>query len=152
MVSPSLVGEKVKLYQASCVALAAFSKPNGVLLRGKSGSGKSDLALRLIDRGARLVADDCVYLTRKGDCLTAAAPPAISGKLEVFGLGIIDLPRLSFTKLRLVVDLATEENLERMPEHKTVRLCGVELPLFRLAPAEPSAPIKVERALARLAP
>jgi len=64
-----------------------------VLLRGPSGSGKSDLALRLIDDGARLIADDQTHLAKKGHALIATPPPAIAGMIEVRGIGVVKLPR-----------------------------------------------------------
>ncbi|MGE3652127.1 MAG: HPr kinase/phosphorylase, partial [Reyranellaceae bacterium] len=73
---------------ATCVALPE----GGVLLRGDSGAGKSDLALRLIDGGARLVADDRTDLMREGDLLIARAPTSIAGLIEARGLGILRLP------------------------------------------------------------
>ena len=75
----------------------------GVLLRGPSGSGKSDLALRLIDAGARLVADDQTELKRAADGLVARSPAAIAGRIEVRGVGILDVPTVASAPLRLVV-------------------------------------------------
>lgn len=138
------VGEK-KFYQATCVAVGG----KGVLLRGKPGSGKSDLALRLIDRGAKLVGDDCLYLEVRQKGLFASPPSAIAGKLEVRGVGIIELPHLPFAKLRLVVDLAANGDNERIPEPETAEtsLCGVGLPMLSIVPGEASATLKVEQAL-----
>jgi HPr kinase/phosphorylase len=119
----------------------------GVLLRGPSGSGKSDLALRLIDGGARLVADDCARLKLSGGRLIASAPPEIAGRMEVRGLGIMDIETLAETSLRLVVDLVTAGDIERLPRPATAEVLGVDLPLLRLAPFEASAPAKVRAAL-----
>src|SRR5437588_5560986 len=77
----------------------------GVLLRGPSGSGKSDLALRLIDAGARLVADDQTELRRDGDAIIARAPPTIAGMIEVRGLGIVRIEALPAAPVALLVDL-----------------------------------------------
>ena len=86
---------------ASCVAIGK----HGVLLLGKSGAGKSELALRLVDEGARLVADDRTDLFLRGNVLMARAPATIAGLLEVRELGIIAMPYAKATKLALVVQL-----------------------------------------------
>ncbi len=123
----------------------------GVLLRGPSASGKSDLALRLIDDGAGLVADDRTILSRDGDAVVAAAPPAIAGKIEVRGLGIVRLPTPGATPLRLVVELGRPAGVDRLPEAETMSLMGVDLPLLHLSALEASTPAKIRLAL-RLAP
>lgn len=123
----------------------------GVLLRGPPGSGKSDLALRLIDGGAALVADDRVILFENAGTLAAAAPEQAAGKLEIRGLGIVTLPHSPRASLRLVVDLVTPDRIERLPKAAETVLLGVALPVLNLAPFEASAPAKVRLAL-RLAP
>lgn len=120
-----------------------------VLLRGPPGSGKSDLALRLIDGGGRLVADDQVQLDVVGGSLVAGAPPSIAGKIEVRGLGVIDLPEesvLPAANVVLVADLSTGA-VERIPERGHCTLAGIELPVFELRPFEASAAAKVRIAL-----
>lgn len=119
----------------------------GVLLRGPSGSGKSDLALRLIDDGARLVADDRAELTLVGGQVIASAPPVLKGRIEVRGLGIIAVDALAETPLKLVVDLVAPTAVERLPEPATADVIGIRLPVVRLAPFEASAPAKVRAAL-----
>jgi len=123
----------------------------GVLFRGPSGSGKSDLALRLIDGGATLVADDRVILARRDGQLLAAAPETIAGRLEVRGLGIATVPSTGPSPLRLVVDMARPEEVERLPKAAETVILGVVLPVMHLAPFEASAPAKLRLAL-RLAP
>ena len=118
----------------------------GVLLRGNPGSGKSDLALRLIDGGARLVADDRTLLRRDGARLVASAPATIAGRLEVRGVGILTMPSVGEAVLRLVVDLVAPDVVERLPEPRSVALLGLELPLLSLAPFEASAPAKLRLA------
>ena len=88
-------------HSGTCVAVDG----RGVLLRGPSGAGKSDLALRLIDRGAELVADDRVALVSSAGVLTASAPPALRGLMEVRGLGVFRLPYRTSVQLSLVADL-----------------------------------------------
>jgi len=121
----------------------------GVLIEGPSGSGKSDLALRLIDRGALLVADDRTVVTRAGTDLIADVPDRIAGLIEVRGLGLVPLPFVAAVPLWLVVRLG--EAIERLPETATTPIDGVMLPLLRLAALEASAPIKVELAVRALA-
>lgn len=123
----------------------------GVLLTGPSGSGKSDLALRLIDGGARLVADDQTVLTVTGGKLLASAPPVLLGKLEVRGLGIVKLrgPQVvQHAPMHLLVELVAPDRIERLPEPERREMLGVSLPLIRLAPFEASAPAKLRLALA----
>ena len=129
------------LVHGTCVDVAGV----GVLLRGPSGAGKSDLALRLIDGGARLVADDQVALSRDGADVRPAAPATIAGLIEVRGLGPIRLEATPGAPLRLVVDLV-QGPVERMPESEFVDLLGVALPLLRLNPFEASAAAKVRLA------
>lgn len=122
----------------------------GVLLRGPSGSGKSDLALRLIDRGARLVADDQTELTCAAQRLIARAPRSIAGRMEVRGVGILRVPAVPSAPLRLVVDLVAPDRVERLPEPQFCDYLQCSLPLLTLAPFEASAPAKIRLALASL--
>ena len=138
-------GAATMLVHATCVAIDGA----GVLIRGESGAGKSDLALRLIDGGAALVADDQVALERRGDELWARAPEALRGRIEVRGVGIVELPALDAAKLVLAVDLADPETIERLPESGCETLCGAALPRLALAPFEASAPAKLRLAAAR---
>jgi len=121
-------------------------KGMAVLLIGPPGAGKSDLALRLIDRGALLVADDQVDIARIRAGLVASPPSAIAGKLEVRGLGIITMPFARSVPLILLVDLASCP--ERLPLPVSRELLRVSVPLLALSPFEASAPLKLERAVA----
>jgi len=131
------------ILHASCVAIGG----RGVLLTGASGSGKSDLALRLIDRGAALVADDGVVVVAREGRLHARSGPNIEGQLEVRGLGILAFPALDEAPLALVI--ALDQPVQRMPDELLpVRVIeGLTLPLIALDPFEASAPVKVEKAL-----
>jgi hypothetical protein len=118
----------------------------GVLLRGESGSGKSDLALRLIDRGATLVSDDYTQIRVADGRLLAAAPATIAGKIEVRGVGILDLACLNDVTLCLVAEL--DRRPERLPDGPfAAALAGTVIPAVALAALEPSAPLKLEAAL-----
>ncbi len=122
-----------------------------VLLRGPSGSGKSDLALRLIDGGARLVADDQTLLRRVGSRVVATAPAAIAGLLEVRGVGLVRIDVAEAAPLVLIADLVLSGGVERMPDQRVETILGVAVPAFELAPFEASAPAKLRllrRALA----
>jgi serine kinase of HPr protein (carbohydrate metabolism regulator) len=131
------------LLHATAVAIDG----RGVLLRGASGAGKSDLALRLIDAGARLIADDQSELHRRGDSIIARAPATIAGLVEVRGIGIIRLDALAEAPVALLVDLVAPESLERLPARRSERVLGLDLPLIALAPFEASAPAKLRLAL-----
>ena len=132
-----------QLLHATCLALDGC----GVLLRGPSGSGKSDLALRLIDEGARLVADDQTRLKVVEGRLLARAPDSIAGQLEVRGLGIQQVPALSETGVDLIVDLVEPGAVERLPDMQSETLLSVELPRIALDPFAASAPLKLRLAL-----
>ena len=123
---------------------------DGILLRGPSGSGKSDLALRLIDSGATLIADDQTELRRRSGRLEMRAPATLEGLLEVRGLGIVRVPCVQDVPLRLVIDLVRPETIERLPEPRFVELDGLSFPLLELAPFEASAAAKLRLALATL--
>lgn len=137
---------------------AAFGAPAscGVLLLGKSGSGKSDLALRLIQAGAKLVADDRTDLTVSRGRLYAKPPKRIAGLLEVRGVGILKVPYAAQTQVTLVIELGKAG--PRLPETRTFRLpAALRLPpaaappVISLSPFEASAPAKVAAAAAAYA-
>lgn len=124
---------------ASCVAVDGA----GILLRGPSGSGKSDLALRLIEGGAELVADDRVDLRRDGDRLIAAPPPILAGLVEAVGIGPIAVPHRSEVIVALVVDLVPRAAVERLPEPASETLLGIDVPCFNLDAFGASTPAKL---------
>jgi serine kinase of HPr protein (carbohydrate metabolism regulator) len=139
---------------ATCIALRSGRRWRAALLRGPSGSGKSDLALRLIEDGARLVADDRTELVRKGKAVIASSPATIAGLIEARGIGIVKLARdqlVARAPLALLVDLASPERIERLPQQARERLLGVDLPVLALAPFEASAGAKLRLALTRIA-
>ncbi len=133
----------MKLVHASCVAVDGA----GVLIRGPSGSGKSDLSLRLIDEGADLVSDDYCRVSVNDESLTANAPEEIAGKIEVRGLGIVEMPWVSSVPIALVVDLKAKEDIERLPEDTSCIVEGVEVPWVAIDPETISATAKIRLAL-----
>lgn len=139
---PELSSETI---HASCVAIGG----RAVLIEGRSGEGKSDLALRLIDRGAALVSDDQTICLRQEGALLACPPATIAGKIEVRGVGILEMPheeRVPVTLLIAILDAPP-----RFPEdRRTRRVAGIDVPVLALAALEPSAPIKVELALKQI--
>lgn len=130
-------------------ATAIVINGRGILLAGKSGSGKSDLAIRLIDRGAKLVCDDYCDVVDGGDNPLIVAKPAIAGKIELRGVGILKLDYLEKAPLFLVLQL--DQQLERLPvEDRRTHFAGWSVPSFALAPFENSAPLKVEYLLQQM--
>jgi serine kinase of HPr protein (carbohydrate metabolism regulator) len=120
-----------------------------VLITGPSGSGKSDPALRLLDRGFTLVSDDQTLVRRDGDRLIASAPGTIDGKLEVRGIGIVEMEAVGDVPVALLVELTSE--IERLPDVQSERaILGVPVPLVSIDAMTASAPSKVSLALDRM--
>jgi serine kinase of HPr protein (carbohydrate metabolism regulator) len=131
---------------ASTVALDG----RAVLISGPSGSGKSDLALRLLDRGFSLVSDDQTIVKKDGNSLLASAPPTIAGKLEVRGIGIVEVERTENMPVALIVELTSD--IQRLPDDSRERpILGVRVPLITIDAMTASAPSKVVLALDRMA-
>ncbi len=132
----------------TCVAVEG----RGALFRGAPGAGKSDLALRLLERGGKLVADDQVIIEDGGEGLLARAAPRLQGKLEVRGIGILDVAFVEAVPLLALFDLCAPEDVARLPEPVWEELLpGRKIRAFRLAPFEASAPDKVRLTLSALA-
>lgn len=140
---------------ATAIALAG----RGVLIRGPSGSGKSDLALRCLALPVshlspdqfQLIADDRVVLRRATGGIELTCPPAIAGQLEVRGIGIVNVPSASAARLALVADLVPQTRaIERMPEPAAVDILGHRVLGIKLHAFEASAPLKLLLAMTSL--
>ena len=130
---------------ASCVALEG----RAVLITGISGSGKSDLSLRLLDRGFTLVSDDQTIVRKQGGKLIASAPSTITGKLEIRGVGIVTMDTVGDVPVALLVELTSD--VQRLPDDSRERpILGVNLPLVSVDAMTASAASKVALALDRL--
>lgn len=131
-----------ELLHATAVAINGA----GVLITGPSGSGKSDLALRLIDRGAVLISDDGVLLDTAEPLLLLRTAPNIAGMIEMRGIGIVKMPFTDSVPLVLAVRL--DEHSERMPpKSQTMDIAGAAIRFIALSAFEASAPLKIEQAL-----
>jgi serine kinase of HPr protein (carbohydrate metabolism regulator) len=131
-------------------ASTVANEGRAVLLTGPSGSGKSDLALRMLDRGFTLVSDDQTIVKRDGDRLLASPPPNIAGKLEIRGIGIIEMDNATDVPVALIVELTMNE-IQRLPDDSRERpILGVSLPFVTIDAMTASAPSKVALALDRM--
>ena len=133
-------------HQASCVSIGGPKGVRGLLIEGPPGSGKSSLALALIDRGATLVGDDGVLLEARDGQLWALPPPNIAGLIEIRNVGLVSLPAEAAP---VVLVLRLDAEAERLPESaERATLAGVSVPLIRLWPDTPALPLRAEWALA----
>lgn len=120
-----------------------------VLISGPSGSGKSDLALRLLDRGFTLISDDRTIVRKEGARIIASAPETIKGKLEIRGIGIVDVECVTDVPVALVVELTSD--IARLPDDSRKRVVlGEGIPLVSIDAMSASAASKVAMALNRL--
>ena len=116
---------------------------NGVLILGDSGSGKSDLALRLIDNGATLISDDISICRKNSNNIYLYCPPEIKGLLEVREIGIITVPFVERIKLRLVVNLKSNNN-ERFTKDNYITILGIKIPIINIEGKNSSAVAKIK--------
>jgi HPr kinase/phosphorylase len=148
-----------ELLHATCVAFGTA----GVLLVGEPGAGKSDLALRITSGCAAqlrhlppvpimLVADDQVLLSNENGSLIARPPQNIAGKLEIRGVGILDVPYLPAAEVQLIVRLVPFGTVPRLPPEPLAHEmhCGAGIPVLELDPFEASAPLKLRLAVYQL--
>ena len=130
---------------ASTVALDG----RAVIISGSSGSGKSDLTLRLLDRGFVLVSDDRTIVRNNAGNIIASAPDTIRGKLEIRGVGIVEMPTVADVSVALVVELTSD--IQRLPDDSRNRsILGIGIPMISVDAMTASAPSKVALALDRL--
>ena len=129
----------MSIIHASCVSV----NNKAILLLGYSGSGKSDLALRLIDSGAQLVSDDYVEIKLDKNKLIASPPEKLEGLIEARGIGILTLPFIRYIELKLAVNLVAREKIERMPEPQFFDCLEHKLPLLSLHAFDASTPAKI---------
>ena len=123
----------------------------GALIEGDSGSGKSDLALRLLDLGFRLCADDRTVIWTSGGALYGRAPRPLKGLIESRGQGILSETAIEFAQVALVCTCRPpQESLERLPDPTRSRLLGMSIPQLSVHAFELSAPAKVRRAMEHL--
>jgi serine kinase of HPr protein (carbohydrate metabolism regulator) len=138
----------IRLSSETLHASAVAIDGRAVLIAGISGSGKSDLALRLIDRGFTLVSDDQTIVQKRGDRLFASSPATIRGKLEIRGLGIVPMPVVEDLPVALIAELTSD--IQRLPDDSRERvICGLAIPLISVDALTASAPSKVALALDR---
>ena len=136
---------------------AAFGAPKnaGILILGKSGAGKSDLALRLIAEGATLVADDRTELFTVKGALWGRAPAPIAGLIEARGMGILRIAHAPKARIALAVELGKSESRLPLPRHykppKGLDLQAKPVPLIRVSAFEASASAKIALAAAGFA-
>jgi HPr kinase/phosphorylase len=120
---------------------------HGLLLRGASGCGKSDLALRLMDAGGTLIADDHTIVEAMDGKVYAAPPESIRGLIEVRGVGLLQVPYCASARLHAVIDCVVPGTVERLPEARSAEFSGISLPLWSLTPFEASAVAKIRMLL-----
>lgn len=122
---------------------AVLVRGTGVLFRAPSGGGKSDLALRVIESGGRLIGDDYLWLRAENGSLYAMAPATIKGRIEVRGIGIVAVPTTPVARIHAIVDLVDDAQIERMPEVSRASVAGLEIPHYRIDPFKTAAVAKV---------
>tara|TARA_B100000963_G_C22546082_1_gene634499 strand:- start:21 stop:449 length:429 start_codon:yes stop_codon:yes gene_type:complete len=115
----------------------------GILIRGQSGIGKSDLALRLIDSGATLISDDLTICKKIGDYLYLYPHSKTKGLLEVREIGIMTVPYVENIKLTLVVELV-EQEFERIPKMMSCNIFGIKFPKIKIFGKSSSAVAKIK--------
>jgi serine kinase of HPr protein (carbohydrate metabolism regulator) len=144
------VSQDGELIHGTCISLRA----DAAILKGASGTGKSDLALRFIlgtpaELGPALIADDQINVVAKNGALIASAPATIAGQIEVRGIGIVNLPHREQAQVRLIIQLVDNDDIPRLPPSPlpSETVCGIALPVLALSPFEPSAHLKLRLAL-----
>jgi len=135
------------LYHASCVELEG----KGILIEGPSGSGKSDLSLRLIDAGAKLVSDDYVDIRSENGSLIGCGPPNIEGMFEVRGVGLTKTDYIKSSPLYLALELTPRDKIERLPEVDFFEMDDIQIPYYKFDAFSVSAIAKITMMLKMIA-
>lgn len=118
---------------AECVTVHATTvafEDRAALIRGKSGSGKSSLALQLLALGGKLVSDDRTHILRRDGLLLATAPAPIRGRIEARGIGILKVPSIDQARVTLIVDMDQMET-QRLPERRKDTILGLDIAVVR---------------------
>ena len=127
-------------FYATAVTYCGF----GVLIRGPSGSGKSDLALRLIDDGAGLIADDQVVIKAVGQELYLSPPDSLSGLIEVRGVGVIKIGYVRDIRLCLIIELDPSNDIQRIPTIEEELIKNIPVPVISMDAFESSVLAKIK--------
>ncbi|MHB8283403.1 MAG: HPr kinase/phosphorylase [Caulobacteraceae bacterium] len=139
-----MTGVAPTILHATTIACCYAGAWRGVMIQGASGAGKSDLALRAMAAGWRLVADDRTLVWRSGDGVFGRAPSTLTGMVEARGLGVLPVSVRQTARLALVATCTPDPAaIARMPEEETVNVLGVTLPCVRLFALEASAVAKL---------
>ena len=139
------------ILHAGLLALRWRGRWRGVLVQGPSGSGKSDLALRSLDTGFRLVADDRTCVWSSGGRPYGRAPDPLSGLMEVRGVDVVRAPVLAFCRIDLAVSAADPgSSPDRLPDPGVLEVAGAATPHLVLRLTDASAPHRLREALCRL--
>jgi serine kinase of HPr protein (carbohydrate metabolism regulator) len=139
------------IIHAGLIAVRVAGGWRGALIQGPSGIGKSDLALRALEEGFRLVADDRVVVFVSAGRLFGRAPTSIHGLIEVRGLGVVPQVALRLAPISLAVRCKpTPDSVDRLPEPRAESLLGCDVPVFEVWPLEHTAPAKIRRAIEHL--
>lgn len=139
--------KKIIMHGSAVLLKSVHFEPSAVFLRGLSGSGKSDLACRLIDDGGELICDDQVVLERRQDKIFADSVAAIRGLIEVRGVGLLRYPVADAARLRLIIDLVKQDEVPRLPEPEMVDVLGIEIQRYKLHGYDGTAAFKVRKAM-----
>ncbi|MDE1153051.1 MAG: HPr kinase/phosphatase C-terminal domain-containing protein [Micavibrio sp.] len=141
---------KTVLHGTAVLLHAGELHSGAVFIRGLSGAGKSDLALRLIDAGAQLICDDQVLFEQRNGKIYADSIDTIRGLLEVRGVGLMRFAAAPPSRLHLVVDLVRREDVPRLPDVETIDILGAAIPRVRLHAFDMSTPVKIRKKLEAL--
>lgn len=139
-----VAGAAALVLHAGLIATYGPGGWRGALVEGPSGAGKSDFALRCLDAGFALVADDRAEVWASGGRLYGRAPDSLAGRMEIRGLDVVAVPALRYCRIGLCVRPGRPE---RIPEPASVTYAGLSVPLLALSLLESSAPAKLRRAL-----